>query len=94
MGEVGLKNEKRYQLIAGPGMEGIAEKIALQSPTRFIYHPSKWGKLPDGFVTISPFLILVIVIIILMKSLGTYQFYFPISTMTFFHIFYKLVFHL
>lgn len=35
-------------LIAGPGMEGVAEALVARAPDRFLYHPTKWGKFPDG----------------------------------------------
>ena len=35
-------------LIAGPGMERLAEDLVARAPDRFLYHPTKWGKFPDG----------------------------------------------
>ncbi|KAJ1429831.1 phosphoribosyltransferase-like protein [Ochromonadaceae sp. CCMP2298] len=38
----------RYQVIAAPGMEGLARRLAQQYPKRFLYHETHWGKFPDG----------------------------------------------
>lgn len=40
--------EKKYQVIAAPGMESMAQTIAAMHPTRFMYHKTQWGKFPDG----------------------------------------------
>ena len=39
---------KKYQIIAAPAMENMAESIVKAHPDRFLYHPTKWGKFPDG----------------------------------------------
>jgi len=36
-----------YSIIAGPGMEGFAEKLVNADPDRFTYFPTSWGKFPD-----------------------------------------------
>lgn len=38
----------RYQIIASPGMEDMAESLQLQYPLRFKYHKTSWNKFPDG----------------------------------------------
>lgn len=43
------KNSKiRYQVIAAPGLEGIANDIVKLNPSRFKYHQTSWGKFSDG----------------------------------------------
>lgn len=42
------KTEKKYQIIAAPAMEDIAHSIMKSQPDRFLFHPTKWGKFPDG----------------------------------------------
>ena len=39
---------ERYTIIAGPGMEAYALKLCRMAPERFSYHPTSWGKFPDG----------------------------------------------
>ena len=41
-------HQTRYQIIAGPGFEEIAQKIVNLYPERFMFHKTKWGKFPDG----------------------------------------------
>ena len=41
-------HQTRYQIIAGPGFEEMAEKIVNLYPERFMFHKTKWGKFPDG----------------------------------------------
>lgn len=38
----------KYQIVAAPGMEGIAESIVAKWPDRFLYHKTQWKKFPDG----------------------------------------------
>ena len=38
----------KYQIIAAPGMETMAETIVTMYPNRFLYHKTIWGKFPDG----------------------------------------------
>jgi phosphoribosylpyrophosphate synthetase len=38
----------KYQVIAAPGMENMAQTIAQMHPGRFLYHKTQWGKFPDG----------------------------------------------
>jgi phosphoribosylpyrophosphate synthetase len=38
----------KYQIIAAPTMELMAESIVTSNPYRFLYHRTKWGKFSDG----------------------------------------------
>eukprot|EP00981_Chlorochromonas_danica_P002548 scaffold487_cov178-Ochromonas_danica.AAC.36 len=38
----------KYQIVAAPGMEGLAESIVAKWPDRFLYHKTQWKKFPDG----------------------------------------------
>ena len=38
----------KFQIIAAPGMENLARRIVALDPDRFLYHPTNWGKFPDG----------------------------------------------
>jgi len=38
----------RYQIIAAEECEGLARRMAKEYPDRFVFHPTKWGKFPDG----------------------------------------------
>lgn len=38
----------RYQIIAAESCEPLARRMAEQYPDRFIFHPTKWAKFPDG----------------------------------------------
>ena len=38
----------RYQIIAAECCEPLARRMAEKYPDRFIFHPTKWGKFPDG----------------------------------------------
>jgi phosphoribosylpyrophosphate synthetase len=38
----------RYQIIAVPCMERLARLMVHHYPRRFKYHPTSWGKFPDG----------------------------------------------
>jgi len=43
------KNQNvKYQVLAAPGMEGMAMTIANLNPARFMYHKTNWAKFPDG----------------------------------------------
>eukprot|EP00600_Ochromonadales_sp_CCMP1393_P008727 CAMPEP_0174971276 /NCGR_PEP_ID=MMETSP0004_2-20121128/9892_1 /TAXON_ID=420556 /ORGANISM="Ochromonas sp., Strain CCMP1393" /LENGTH=391 /DNA_ID=CAMNT_0016221187 /DNA_START=182 /DNA_END=1357 /DNA_ORIENTATION=- len=44
----GKNSKTRYQVVASPGMEGLARRIAQLHPRRFLYHQTKWNKFPDG----------------------------------------------
>jgi hypothetical protein len=44
----GKHKDTKFQIIAGPGMEGLAKSISQTYPKRFLYHETKWGKFPDG----------------------------------------------
>lgn len=39
--------EKKYVIIAAPGMEEFAERLVAADPSRFTYFPTTWGKFPD-----------------------------------------------
>lgn len=41
-------NTTKYQVLAAPGMENMAQSIAQMYPARFLYHKTLWGKFPDG----------------------------------------------
>jgi len=38
----------RYQIIAAPTMETMAENLVALYPKRFLYHKTQWKKFPDG----------------------------------------------
>jgi len=38
----------RYQIIAAESCEPLARRMAEKYPDRFIFHPTKWAKFPDG----------------------------------------------
>jgi len=40
--------QTKYQVLASPGMEAIAQSIELSDPKRFKYNKISWGKFPDG----------------------------------------------
>ena len=40
--------ERHFQVIAGPGCEDLASRLAAKDPGRFAYHESRWEKFPDG----------------------------------------------
>jgi phosphoribosylpyrophosphate synthetase len=40
--------DTKYQVIAAPGMENMAQNIAAMHPDRFMYHKTQWGKFADG----------------------------------------------
>ncbi|CAM9906217.1 unnamed protein product [Chrysoparadoxa australica] len=42
------RNAQRYQIIAAKEMEGIARSLEKAYPERFRFHPTSWGKFPDG----------------------------------------------
>lgn len=42
------QHQTRYQIIAAPSMEKLAESLVNLSPNRFLYHPTNWKKFPDG----------------------------------------------
>jgi len=39
---------RRFQLLAAPGCEAMAERMASICPERYTYHATSWGKFPDG----------------------------------------------
>jgi ribose-phosphate pyrophosphokinase len=41
-------HDLRYQIIAAPGMEKMANSLVDAYPNRFLFHKTKWGKFPDG----------------------------------------------
>lgn len=43
-----IQTSRRYQIIAAPEMEELAEQIVELYPSRFKLHTTKWGKFPDG----------------------------------------------
>eukprot|EP00658_Telonema_sp_P-2_P043741 TRINITY_DN31632_c0_g1_i1.p1 TRINITY_DN31632_c0_g1~~TRINITY_DN31632_c0_g1_i1.p1 ORF type:complete len:360 (-),score=94.23 TRINITY_DN31632_c0_g1_i1:84-1163(-) len=43
-----LAHRKTYRIIAAPGMEATAARMAEAEPNKFVYHPSKWDSFPDG----------------------------------------------
>ena len=40
--------KKRYQIIAAPVCEPMARRLQAKYPERFRFHPTYWGKFPDG----------------------------------------------
>ncbi|CAM9559536.1 unnamed protein product, partial [Choristocarpus tenellus] len=38
----------RYQIVAAEAMEGLARSLQEKYPERFRFHPTCWGKFPDG----------------------------------------------
>lgn len=40
--------EIKYQVIAAPNMEGMAQSLVDLHPDRFLFHPTNWKKFPDG----------------------------------------------
>lgn len=40
--------KRRYQIIAAPVCEPMARRLQVQYPERFRFHPTYWGKFPDG----------------------------------------------
>lgn len=38
----------RYQIIAAQACEPLAQRMAQAHPDRFVFHPYKWQKFPDG----------------------------------------------
>lgn len=40
--------KKRYQIIAAPICEPMARRLQAKYPERFRFHPTHWGKFPDG----------------------------------------------
>lgn len=42
------KEEMKYVILAAPGQEEFAQRMAKEYPERFSYYPSKWDKFPDG----------------------------------------------
>lgn len=40
--------KKRYQIIAAPVCEPMARRLQAKYPERFRFHPTHWGKFPDG----------------------------------------------
>ncbi|CAM9295406.1 unnamed protein product [Phaeothamnion confervicola] len=39
---------QRYQIVAAEAMEGLARSLEEKHPARFRFHPTSWGKFPDG----------------------------------------------
>lgn len=47
--ELNRKRESvRYQIIASEVCESLASRMAEKYPDRFVFHPTKWEKFPDG----------------------------------------------
>jgi ribose-phosphate pyrophosphokinase len=48
---------KRYQIIAAEAMEPMARTLQEKYPSRFTFHPTSWGKFPDGtdFIEVGGF---------------------------------------
>jgi hypothetical protein len=42
------REEIRYQIIASEACESMAKRMSQQYPERFTFHPTTWGKFPDG----------------------------------------------
>jgi phosphoribosylpyrophosphate synthetase len=42
------RRPKRYQIIAAKAMEPMARRLESRYPERFRFHPTAWGKFPDG----------------------------------------------
>jgi len=42
------REKKRYQIIAGPECEALAEAIVATDAERFAFHATEWAKFPDG----------------------------------------------
>ncbi|KAG5178318.1 phosphoribosyltransferase-like protein [Tribonema minus] len=42
------RTSKRYQIIAAKAMEPMARLLEANYPARFRFHPTAWGKFPDG----------------------------------------------
>jgi len=40
--------KKRFQIIAAPVCEPMARRLQAKHPERFRFHPTHWGKFPDG----------------------------------------------
>ena len=37
-----------FKILASPSRDGMAQAMCAHQPERFEYHPSSWGKFPDG----------------------------------------------
>lgn len=42
------RREVKYQVLAAPEMENLAQSIVDLNPSRFAYHQTSWGKFSDG----------------------------------------------
>ena len=42
------REEIRYQIISSEACESMAKRMSQQYPERFTFHPTTWGKFPDG----------------------------------------------
>ncbi|KAI2506674.1 ribose phosphate diphosphokinase [Fragilaria crotonensis] len=42
------RQSMQYRIIAAEGCEAMAKSMESEHPDRFTYHPTKWGKFPDG----------------------------------------------
>ena len=40
--------DKKYVVIAGPGLDAFAKRLEMLFPKKFIYMPTKWEKFEDG----------------------------------------------
>lgn len=42
------RSQHRYQILAAEAMEDMARSLQELYPDRFRFHPTTWGKFPDG----------------------------------------------
>uniref|UniRef100_A0A7S2I9D5 Phosphoribosyltransferase domain-containing protein n=1 Tax=Helicotheca tamesis TaxID=374047 RepID=A0A7S2I9D5_9STRA len=42
------RQSKQYQIISAEACESMAKRMEEEYPDRFTFHPTKWGKFPDG----------------------------------------------